>query len=76
MSDPYESCETDCYHDLARGVLISELDADGPEDGHSNAVYPYWSPERNELINTAAMEGSWQNWLRTAQETAQRRTEQ
>ncbi len=76
MSDPYKNCETDCYHDLAKGTLTTDLLlGDGPEE-HSNAVYPYWSSERNELINTAAMEGSWQNWLRTAQETARERAEQ
>ena len=25
MHDPYRGCEKDCTHDLARGVLVSEL---------------------------------------------------
>lgn len=34
--DPYRRCEDTCNHDLARGVLVSELlDGDGPHpDAH------------------------------------------
>jgi hypothetical protein len=34
--DPYRRCEGSCTHDLARGVLVSELlDGDGPfPDSH------------------------------------------
>ncbi len=76
VHDPYGDCELECHHDLARGVLTSELQSeDGPEGSHANAFYPYWSQERGLLINTAAQDGSWQNWLSTAQQAAQDRAE-
>lgn len=28
--DPYAGCETGCTHDLARGVLVPDLKAEGP----------------------------------------------
>ena len=31
VHDPYRRCEDQCNHDLARGILVSELlDGDGP----------------------------------------------
>lgn len=28
--DPYGDCETGCTHDLVRGVLVADLEHDGP----------------------------------------------
>jgi len=55
--DPYERCEQVCVHDLARGILVSELlSRDGPAGarlggsrpaaGRSRARAPFLPPRR------------------------------
>ncbi len=34
VHDPYGGCETECAHDLARGILTSDLETDGPYSPH------------------------------------------
>ena len=39
VTDPYANCERTCYHDLARGMLVTDLKHDGPYTDFADAWY-------------------------------------
>ena len=55
MYDAYRNCERSCTHDLARGVLTSDLDHDGP-----CADYATDWMNGNALSGAAARVRDWQ----------------
>ncbi len=55
--DPYRSCEKDCTHDLAKGVLTDELlSGDGPDIGRwtqPSVLQRLTAPRWGEILRAA-----------------------
>ena len=62
IHDPYGGCETGCTHDLARGILVLDLEDDGPYPDTSSLLGADWLAGR---IAAAVYRQATDNRIRT-----------